>query len=71
MATNDDIDYNAPHEWELIENPWVLIPEDEYRSETCPCGLTEDFDCPECVADMDQPLCYLDPMIDDVRNERY
>ena len=32
---------------------------------TCPCGLTEDFDCPECVADMDQPLCYLDPMIDD------
>lgn len=37
---------------------------------TCPCGLTEDFDCPECVADMDQPLCYLDPMIDEVRYGR-
>lgn len=33
QTTGDDTGYNAPHEWELIENPWVLISEDEYRSE--------------------------------------
>ena len=21
---HDDIDYNAPHDWELVENPWAL-----------------------------------------------
>lgn len=57
-----------------VERPWHAVY-DRIREAnglmTCPCGLTEGMDCPECVADMDQPLCYLDPMIDDVRNERY